>query len=160
MRSLPSQGPLQIKLLGVSPLSLSSLLSLFLCPHPVFHATSLLLGAPILGHGLSLSVPPIYTKMFDPICLTNLGDLMSPTTFGLGMCEITSLMSPVYIYRFGFVYYCINVRHLLKTFTVSQCLLFAVCILLNSCPRPFEIDHHPDDHFCQLCGLSCLHPLP
>lgn len=21
-------------------------------------------------------------------------------------------------------------------------------------------DHHPDDHFRQLCGLSCLHPLP
>lgn len=55
MRSFPSQGPFQIKTPCVFPLSHSFLLSLFLCPHPVFHATVLLL---LRTHIRTCSVSP------------------------------------------------------------------------------------------------------
>lgn len=68
MRSLPSQGSFQIKTLRLSSHSIvaSPFLSPFLHPHPVFHATGLLLVAPILGHALSLWISPTHTHQEIP----------------------------------------------------------------------------------------------
>lgn len=119
MRSLPSQGPFHIKTLSSLPVSRT----LTLCPHPVFHATGLLLATPILGHALSLQPPLPHTKRFpsDPIYLI-VNEKGKLNSFDLSRCVHCTLPC-VYIY----LCLCKNVLACLKI-PFKTCPIWRLCL--------------------------------